>query len=106
MDSCLSLRNELSEETNVLIMQETFLGRGAWAESSRVREPRRTVPPHSGESLGFDGDGTSFWVVSDGNTQNSITLIEGPSLWHTHHSAKMDSSKEDSGRLAGHVVSF
>ena len=51
--ACLSLRNELSEETHVLTMQETLLGRGAWAESSRVREPRRTAPPH----------GLQFWVL-------------------------------------------
>ena len=39
--SCLTLRNELSEETHVLRKQETLLGRGAWVESSRVTEPRR-----------------------------------------------------------------
>ena len=41
--SCLTLRNELSEETHVLLKQETLLGRGTWAESVRVREPRRTA---------------------------------------------------------------
>ena len=30
-------------------------------------------------------------------------LTQGPSWWHTHCSAKMDSSEEDSGRLAGHM---
>ena len=44
--SCLTLRNELSEETHVLAKQETLLGRGARAESSRVRDPRRTAGPH------------------------------------------------------------
>ena len=48
--SCLSLRNELSEESHVLTTQETLLGRGAWAESSRVREPRRTAPSHGLQS--------------------------------------------------------
>ena len=46
MGSCLTLRNELSKETHVLTKQETLLGRGAQAESSRVREPRRTALPH------------------------------------------------------------
>ncbi|XP_067562709.1 uncharacterized protein [Pseudorca crassidens] len=32
--SCLTLGNELSEETHVLIKQETLLGRSAWEESS------------------------------------------------------------------------
>ena len=31
---CLTLRNELSEETHVLTKQETLLERAAWAESS------------------------------------------------------------------------
>ena len=63
MGSCLTLRNELSKETHVLKKQETLLGRGPWAEHGRVREPRRTALP-SACSLGFYGDGISFWVVS------------------------------------------
>ena len=46
MGSCLTLRSELSEETHVLTKQETLLGKGTQAESSRVREPRRTALPH------------------------------------------------------------
>ena len=34
-----------------------------------------------------------------------IILTQGPSWWCTHCSAKLDSSKDDSGRLVGHVVS-
>ena len=37
--SCLTLRNELSEETHALTKQEILLGRGAQVESSRVTEP-------------------------------------------------------------------
>ena len=47
MGSCLTLRNELSEETH---KQEILLGRGAQAESSRVRESRRTALPHGMQS--------------------------------------------------------
>ena len=50
MGSCLTLGNEPSEETYVLIKQETLLGRGTWAESSRVREPRRTALPCGSQS--------------------------------------------------------
>ena len=60
--SCLTLRNELSEETHVLTKQETLLGKGAWVESRRVREPRRTALSHGLQSW-FYGDGISFWVV-------------------------------------------
>ena len=45
-----SLRNELSKETHVLTKQEILLGRGTQAESSRVREPRRTALPHGSQS--------------------------------------------------------
>ena len=45
LDSCLTLRNELSKETHVLTKQEILLGKGAQVESSRVREPRRTALP-------------------------------------------------------------
>ena len=41
--SCLTLRNELSEETHVLTKQKALLGTGTRAESRRVREPRRTA---------------------------------------------------------------
>ena len=43
VSSCLTLRNELSEETHVLTKQEILLGKGTRVESSRVREPRRTA---------------------------------------------------------------
>ena len=52
MGSCLTLRNELSEEAHVLTKQEILLARGTQAESSRVREPRRTALPR-GSLSGF-----------------------------------------------------
>ena len=39
LGSCLTLRNELPEETHVLTKQEILLGKGTRVESSRVREP-------------------------------------------------------------------
>ena len=45
MGSCLILGSELSKETHVLAKQEILLGKGTQAESSRVREPRRTAVP-------------------------------------------------------------
>ena len=62
LGSCLTVRNELSEETLVLTKQEILLGKGTRVESSRVREPRRTALPMA-RSLGFYGDGISFSVV-------------------------------------------
>ena len=63
MGSCLTLGNELSEETHVLTKQEILLGRDTWAESRRIREPRRTALPMAC-SLRFYGPGINFWVVS------------------------------------------
>ena len=37
--------NEVSEETHLPTKQQTLLGRHSRAESSRMREPRRTVLP-------------------------------------------------------------
>ena len=48
---CLTLGNELSEETHVLTKQEILLGKGTRVESSRVRGPRRTALPCGSQSL-------------------------------------------------------
>ena len=45
LGSCLTLGNELSEETHVLTKKEILLGKRTRVESSRVREPRRTALP-------------------------------------------------------------
>ena len=45
LGSCLTLGNELSEETRVLTKQEILLGKGTRVETSRVREPRRIALP-------------------------------------------------------------
>ena len=50
MGSCLTLGNELSEETHVLTKPEILFGRGAQTESSRVRETRRTALPRGSQS--------------------------------------------------------
>ena len=57
--SCLTLRNELSEETRVLTKQETLLGRGARADNRRVGEPQNLMAC----SLGFYDGRISFRVV-------------------------------------------
>ena len=50
LGSCLTLRNELSEEAHVLTKQEILLGKGTQVESNRVREPRRTALPCGSQS--------------------------------------------------------
>ena len=51
LGSCLTLRDELSEETHVLTKQAILSGMGTGLESSRVREPRRTALPRGSENL-------------------------------------------------------
>ena len=48
--SCLTLGNELSEETHILTKQEILLGNGAQVVSNRVRETRRTSLPCGSQS--------------------------------------------------------
>ena len=77
--------------------QEILLGRGAWAESSRVREPRRTAMLAvsgfmvmglvSGLSLANHSDSESFLVAQ-------------------HRSVKMDASERDSGKWTDTWFSF
>ena len=50
LGSCLTLRNELSEETHVLTKPEILLGKGTRVESSRVRGPRRITLPRGSKS--------------------------------------------------------
>ena len=63
MGACLTLRNELSQKTLMLTVQEILSGRGTWAECRRVREPRRIALPHGSQSRVY-GDGVHFWVFS------------------------------------------
>ena len=47
----------------MLTKQETLLEKGARAEIRRVKYPGELLC-HMAHSLGFYGDGISFWVVS------------------------------------------
>ena len=49
LGSCLTLGNELSEETRADKARD-FTGKGHPVESSRVREPRRTGLPRGSQS--------------------------------------------------------
>ena len=62
LGSCVTLGNELSEETHVWTKQEILLEKSARAENSAIREPRRTALPCGLQSWVY-GDGISFRVV-------------------------------------------
>ena len=93
MGSCLTHGNELSEEIHMLTKRETLLGRGARAESSRVREPRRTALPH--KVSGFMAIGLVSGLSLVNHSDSGNFLVARASL-------SQDDSREDSGRLVGH----
>ena len=62
MSPCLTLRNELSEKTQVLTKQKTLLGKGAQAQSRRIREPEELLFRVAQSQVYASGVG--FWVVS------------------------------------------
>ena len=75
LGSCLTLRNELSEETHVLTKQEILLGKGTRVESSRVREPRRTALLRGLEVLGFMVMGlVSGWSLANHSNSESFLV--------------------------------
>ena len=95
MASYLTLRNELSEEKSANQARD-FIGKGCLAESSRVRERGRTALL-CGSVSGFMVMGlVSRLSLANHSDPGSSFLVA------QHHSAKMDSSQNNSGRLVGH----
>ena len=86
--SCLTLRNELSKETNMLTKQETLLGRGAQVASRIIREPRRTT------LLGV----LDFMMMGLVSRLSLASHSGSGSFLRMHCSAKVDASKKESGR--------
>ena len=94
--SCLTLGNELSEETHVLTKRETLLGMSTQVESRKVREPRKDC---SATWLAVSG----FMVMGLVSGLSLANHSDSGSFLVAHNrSAKMDSG-EDSGRLVGPV---
>ena len=74
--SCVTLRNELSEETHLLTKQEILLGKGTWLESSRGREPRRTALRMVSMS-GFMVMGlVSRWSLANHSNSESFLVVQ------------------------------
>ena len=94
VDSCLTLGNELSMERSAIQMRD-FFGKGY-------------------QGGGQEGEGnrencSSMWLTVSGFMVIGLVsccllpviLNWDPSWGHMHHSAKMDSSEEDPGKLVG-----
>ena len=79
----------------MLSKRETFLGRAAGVKDRRVRETERTTLPRASQSQVLWLLGLFLVCLLP------VILNWDPSSGHTHHSAEMDSSEEDPGRLVG-----
>ena len=79
MGSCLTLRNEISEETHELTKQETLLGRSAGQRAAGYGNPGELLC-HVARGLGFYGDGTRFWVFSANHSDSGSFLVAHPLL--------------------------
>ena len=78
LGSCLTLGNELYEETHVLTKQEILLGKGTWVESSRVREPRRTAWLRGSQSRVLMVMGlVSRWSLANHSNSESFLVAHG-----------------------------
>ena len=98
-DSYLTLRNELSEEKHMLTNQEILLGRCAWKECSRAREPGRTAL-----SLGLKSLVLWWWDYFPGFSEKySFCLRALPGV----HTLLSQDGRQWEGFLevAGHVMS-
>ena len=91
LGSCLTLGNEVSEETHAAKARD-FIGKGRPGGEQEVREPRRAALPRGSQSRVL-----RWWDESPGGLW-PIILTQSLSWWPTHRSAKMDASERDSGK--------
>ena len=81
----------------MLTKQKTLLERAPWQRAAGKGNPGGLLCQVA-RNLGFYGEEISFWVVS------GQSPIQDTSWWWTYHSAKMDSSPKNSGRLVGCIM--
>ena len=92
----LTLRNDLLEEASALTEEEAESGREPGGRQLG-RGPGRAALPCGSQSQ------VLWWRGQFPGCLRSITPTQGPSCWHTCHSARTDSSEKDSGSLAGRM---
>ena len=94
MGSCLTLGNELSEERSA-VQARDFIGKGCQV---RGQEGERNRENCSATWLTVSG----FMVIGLVSSLSLASHSElGSFLGHVHHSAELDSSEEDPGKLVG-----
>ena len=110
LDSCLTLGNELSKETHVLTKQEILL----WEKQNEILLGKGH-PGGEQEGKGTQENCSAIWLTVLGFMVMRLVsglsrhLIQNPSWWRMHCSAKMDTSEKDSGRWLDtwcHLLTF
>ena len=97
--SCLTPRNEFSEETHMLTKHEISLGKGARVESRRVRGRRRTALPRGSQS--------GFMVMGLGSRLSLANRSDSESCLVGHTLFSQDGcQREGFWEVVGHVVSL
>ena len=91
LGSCRTLGSELSEETHVWQSQRFYWERAPTWRAVGEGNPEQLC--HTAHSLGFYGDGISFWVVFSQSFWLRVLLAGAH-----RGSAKMDAREKDSGR--------
>ena len=91
MGSCLTLGNELSEETHALAKQETLLGWGARTGSSKSGNPGELLC-HEAHSLRFHSDRLDSRLSRPVILLGPYLVTQGSSWWCRHLSAKRNVS--------------
>ena len=83
----------------MLTKQEILLGKGTWAESSRVMETRRTALPRGSQSR-------VFLVMALGSVLSLASHSDSESFLVVHTSFSQDGCQQEGfWEVVGHVVS-
>lgn len=99
MGSCLTPGNEWSKETHELTKQD-FIGKGHRGGEQQGEGTQESCSTAWLTVSGLMGMGlVSVLSLADHFAWSVVSLVLGPSWWHTHLLAKIDSSARDAGRL-------
>ena len=82
----------------MLTKQEIFLGKGTWAESTRVREPRRTAVPCGLQSYVDKFLCCSFMLIGLISRLSLANHSDSESFLVVHALFSQDGCEKDSGR--------
>ena len=98
LSSCLTLRNGLSNKKHSADKARDFIVKGHPSGEQEGKWTQETCLPCGLQSLVLGDIMSRFSLINHSGSRSF--------LWYTHCLAKMDSSKEDCGRLVGLLASL